>query len=257
VWRNKVAFYVEGSNLIIDACSEKCILKKFEKLRRKFKLEFAGASKTCTKGIRIDNSFIVQKEAESWDGNHHDFGVTVKREEVVKSNAVLSKIRYLNHCNLLKIKDICQCCVELEYIDGYILNTKKGSWIMGERAYEKDYLDICSPHQFINLTRKILDVIILLHQNGICHTDVMDHNIMIRKSDNVPVLIDLIGAMPHREELEKLDKRVFLEHVVADACNRLNISISDKIKMLIDNHGNYDLILLNDYLKELEDSLDG
>lgn len=250
-----MAFYVADNNLIIDACSENCILKKYENCQHKFRIEFAGASKSCSKGIKVDNSFIVQKEAESWDGEYHDFGITVNRDAVVKNNTVLEKIRYLNNDNLLKIKDICQCCAELEYIDGYILNTRKGSWILGEHAYEEDYLDICSPHQFIFLTKKILNAIMLLHQNGICHTDVMDHNIMIKKSNNVPVLIDLIGAMPYTEELEKLDKRVFLEHVVLGGCRRLNIPVMEKIKLLNKCNGNYDLNVLNEYLTELEISM--
>jgi Serine/threonine protein kinase len=249
-----MSFYVDGSNLVIRFCSNNCILKKYENRRNEIKLEFAGASKICTKGIKVDNSFIVQKEAESWNGNHHDFGITINRKDVVENNTVLKKIRYLKNDNLLKIKDICQCCVELQYIDGYILNARKGSWILGEHAYEEDYLDICSPHQFISLTRKILDTIILLHQNKICHTDVMDHNIMVNKSDDVPILIDLIGAMPYTEELEKLDNRVFLEHVVIDGCNRLSIPIPEKIELLKNSNGDYCLNILSEYLSELDES---
>lgn len=247
-----MSFYVYENNLMIKFCSDNCILKKYENRREHFKLEFAGASKTCTKGIKVDNSFIVQKEAESWDGNYHDFGITIDRKAVVTNNTVLEKMRYLNNDNLLNIKDICQCCVELEYIDGYILNTRKGSWLLGEHAYEEDYLDVCSPHQFISLARKILNTIMLLHQNEICHTDVMDHNIMVNKSDDVPVLIDLIGAMPYTKELEKLDNRVFLEHVVIDGCNRLNIPIPEKIVLLKNCNGDYCLNVLNECLLELD-----
>lgn len=250
-----MAFNVKNGVLDIDACSEKCILKKYWNRKSEFKSEFAGASKECTRGIKIDDSFIVQKSAESWDGAIHDFGVTVTRDNVVKNNTVLEKIRHINDDNLLKIKDICHCCVELEYIDGYILNTKKGSWILGEHAFEEDYLDICSSKQYIELVKKILGVVKLLHQNGICHTDVMDHNIMVRKSDDIPILIDLIGAMPYSEKLAELDKRVFLRHVLLDGCERLNIPIPDVLLKLQKNNGNYDFEELAGYLNELENSL--
>ncbi len=250
-----MSFYTDGKDIVIDACSEKCVLKKYEKQKKDFSIEFSGASKSCNIGIRIDGSFIVQKEAESWDGRIHDFGITINRESIVKENTVLKKIRYLNNDNLLKIKDVCECCVELEYIDGYILNTKKGNWLLGEHSYELDYLDICSWNQFINLARKVLKVLIELHKNGICHTDVMDHNIMIRKKDDVPILIDLIGAMPYSKELEELDKRVFLNHVVVDGCKRLGIPMTSNILGLKKYNGKYDLNILDAYLKELNDSL--
>lgn len=77
---------------------------------------------------------------------------------------------------------------------------------------------------------------------------------MVNKSDDVPILIDLIGAMPYTEELEKLDNRVFLEHVVIDGCNRLSIPIPEKIELLKNSNGDYCLNILSEYLSELDES---
>lgn len=247
-----MAFEIKDKKLNIEICSKECILKKYLIRKNEFQIKFAGASKECTSGLKIDNSFIVQKSAESWDGKIHDFGITVNRDEIVKNNIVLNKIRYIRNDNLLKIRDICSCSVELEYIDGYILNAKKGSWILGEHAYERDYLDVCSKRQFVILTKKILGVVKLLHRNSICHTDVMNHNIMIRKSDEVPILIDLIGAMPYSERLADLDKKVFLEYVVLDGCRRLGLYITDKVMMLQKKNGKYDFEELFECLDEME-----
>lgn len=247
-------FIVEDNKVIFHFCSDNhCILKKYDDRRDEITLEFAGASKSCTRGIKVDDSFIVQNEAESWDGNHHDFGITIDRRNVVKNHTVLKIVRSIQNDNLLMIRDYCQCCVELEYVDGYILNTRKGSWILGEHAYEEDYLDVCSPRQFIGLTQKILNTLKLLHQHGICHTDVMDHNIMVRKKDDVPILIDLIGMMPYSKELEELDNRVFLEHVVIDGLARLGIKVPNNIELLKKSNGDYCLDVLEGYLSDLED----
>lgn len=246
-----MGFRLSDNRLVIDFCNKECVLKKYKERCSVFETEFAGASKNCTFGIKIESSFIVEKSAESWDGHIHDFGITVDRTEVVKNNIVLDKIRKIDNKNLLKIKGICLCSVELEYIDGYILNTKKGSWLMGEHAFEQDYLDICGEKQLFALFKKILSALRVLHQNGICHTDMMDHNIMIEKQSDRPILIDLIGAMPYSEELAELDKRTFLSHVVLNSCKRKGYPICNDLLLLQEKNGAFEFDELTDVLDKI------
>lgn len=235
-----MSYKFDSNKIHISLCSDNCVLSKYETRYKEFKYEFAGASKNNTVGIKCGNSFIVEKSAESWDASIHDYGITVDRSNVVKNDIVLNKISNINHTNLLKIKSVCQCSAELEYIDGYILNTKKGEWIMGNHAYEEDYLDVCGNTELFNLFREILSALKVMHESGICHTDVMNHNIMVERKSDRPVLIDLIGAMPYTQELAALDKRNFLSHVVIDSCRRKGITISNELLELYKLNGNYE-----------------
>lgn len=52
---------MRNKNMVTEPCSDICILKKYGKRMKDFELGFSGASKKCTVGIKIDDSFIVEK----------------------------------------------------------------------------------------------------------------------------------------------------------------------------------------------------
>lgn len=246
-----MAFKINENKIVVCRCSEQCILNAAMSSLSKNDAEFSGASKNNNFGIRYNNSFFVERSAESWDGNVHDFGITIDRKDVVVRGEVLRKIQSINHPNILRIKNMCNCSVELEYIDGYILNSKKGEWILGPHAYEEDYTDVCSSIDMIELFEKIADAINVLHQNGVCHTDTTNHNIMVEKVSNKPVLIDLIGAMPYSDEFAILDKKIFLKDVVINMSLRKGIKLPLEIKRFSEKKGDYNLYGLQKLIKEM------
>lgn len=247
--------FSESNELILSKCSKKCILGSIEGNKPK-EICFAGFSKGHNKGLRYDDQFYLERLAINWDGNCHDFHTSINRDEVVKEGIVLDKIRGVKHPNLLKIINICECSIVVEYIEGMLLNTKKEKWYIGPHSNTLDYVDICNKFQLINLFRKIGEVLLLLHQNGICHTDVAAHNVMVCKKTHEPILIDLIGAMPYTEELRILDEYVYLNHLVVPMSARKNIHIPrDRFEKMIPHHNSIKK-LIHYFEKALEQDID-
>jgi tRNA A-37 threonylcarbamoyl transferase component Bud32 len=239
-----MTFYVKESNglssLVINKCSNECVLEAIKK-ESPDEICFAGTSKGHNRGLRYSNRFYLERLAANWEGSNHDFKITVIRDAVVKEGRVLNKISNIKHPNLLKILSICECSVVVEYINGYLLNTKKEKWYVGPFSYKTDYVDICTKEQLINIFKKIGEVLLLLHENGLCHTDPIDHNVMISQETGEPVLIDLIGVMPYSEEFVVLDNLVYLNHLVIPLSVRKGIDLPEEIYRLTDNR-DYSLI---------------
>ncbi|WP_211082638.1 hypothetical protein [Paenibacillus xylanexedens] len=208
-------------------CSPRCVMHQIKGIPDD--ISFAGASKKHNLGVRFKNKFYLERLAQNWDANIHDFGVTVVREKVVETGIVLNKLKQISHPNLLKIIDMCLCTVVIEYVDGIHLSTKKGEWILGPFSNTIDYVDLCNEEDLFSVIRKLGQVLLVLHENGICHTDPTDHNVMISNLSGEPILIDLIGAMPYTKELELLDNVVFLNHLVIPLAARKGIQLPDSI----------------------------
>ncbi|MCM3039006.1 hypothetical protein M3201_04745 [Paenibacillus motobuensis] len=208
-------------------CASDCVLKNIND--QPDEICFAGFSKRHNKGLRFKDVLYLERLAQSWDAEVHDFGITVNRDNVVKRGEILKGIQQLNDPNLLKIIDICSCTVVVEYIDGNLLNAKKEKWLLGPLSYTTDYIDLCDKKELVSVFRKIGNLILKLHKNGICHTDPTDHNVMVSSFSGEPILIDIIGAMPFEEEFQKLDNIVFLNHLVIPSAHRKGIQLPETI----------------------------
>ena len=225
-----MSFYNDIQNVIqIKQCSKQCICNKIIGHEDVCEVEFAGFSKKHNYGIKYNNSFFVERFAQSWDGKSHLFGFTVLREDIIKSGEVLKKLKELEHPNLLRIKSFCDCSVEMEYINGELANAKKDTWLLGPRAGERDFASYCSKGMLMKLLLSVGQLILFLHEHGICHTDPTDHNILVDKNRRV-VLIDLLSAMPYTVSLCSLDNFVFLRYCVISLAVRMQIKIPDTIK---------------------------
>jgi tRNA A-37 threonylcarbamoyl transferase component Bud32 len=218
----------ESNKLLINKCSSNCVLCDIEGIEPN-EVCFAGFSKGHNKGLRYGNHFYLERLAKSWDGNNHDFHVSVIREQVVRSGKILQKLANIKHPNLLRIITMCDCSIVVEFINGKLLNTKKEQWYIGPHSYKTDYTDTCSKAQLINVFKKIGKLLLVLHKNGICHTDTTDHNIMICENTDEPILIDLIGAMPYTNKLKMLDEYIYLNHLVIPMAARKGIEIPKQI----------------------------
>lgn len=233
-------FNVGKQRIDIELCSHTCVCRTMVGHEDECEIQFAGFSKGHNKGVHWKQYFFMEKMAESWDGNVHDYQVTINRAEIVKNNIVLSKLAKLKHPNLMRVIDYCNCSVCVEYLPGLLLNSHKEKWLLGSRAGEKDYGEICSYDELKKVFLQVGDALQYLHENKICHTDPIDHNVLIMANGNAK-LIDLLGSMPLEPRLLRLDNYVFLNRLVLPMLERIGEEIPRYIKDRVKLNGNYEL----------------
>lgn len=233
-------FDIKTNSVRLTPCSESCVCKELLGHMNECEVQFAGFSKDHNKGVMYNKKFYMERLAESWNGNIHDYGVTIKRDQVVKTGMILEKLLHINHPNIMPILSYCDCTVVAEYIPGVLLNAKKETWLLGPRAGEKDYADTCSIENMLRVFLQVGDGLAYLHQHQICHTDPIDHNIIVT-NDGTAKLIDLICAMPLNEDLLTLDRYIFLNRLVVPMSNRLGLHLTEDIKRKATFHGTFDL----------------
>lgn len=115
----------------------------------------------------------------------------------LESGELLDKLKTIRHPNLMTVYDYDDDFVYVEYIDGLVLSNRS---------------PFCPPHHTecyidhvyeVDLT-PIEDAILHLHANGIAHSDVTSHNIMVTR-DGTLKLIDLTCCLPPRKDFLKRD----------------------------------------------------
>ena len=115
----------------------------------------------------------------------------------LESGELLDKLKTIRHPNLMTVYDYDDDFVYVEYIDGLVLSNRS---------------PFCPPHHTecyidhvyeVDLT-PIKDAILHLHANGIAHSDVTSHNIMVTR-DGTLKLIDLTCCLPPRKDFLKRD----------------------------------------------------
>lgn len=247
-----MGYYDQYSQKIsIYPCSDECICNELIGHENECELQFAGFSKCHNKGIHFKNKFYTERLAESWDGNVHDYHITIRREEVVKKGDLLKKLTQIRHSNLMSVISFCNCTISMEYLPGLLLNSKKEAWLIGTRVGEKDYADNCNYDEMLNVFIQVGDALQFLHNNGICHTDPIDHNIIVL-ADGTAKLIDLIGVMEKQEEFLKLDKYVFLNCLILPMLKRMNRCLTKEMNKKVLCKGDYDLSELLYDIKKLK-----
>ncbi|MED0823855.1 RIO1 family regulatory kinase/ATPase [Bacillus pacificus] len=213
----------------MEYCSSTCLHKYFpeENCNKVIKL---GSSKNKNIGYVHDNSLIIEREAKDWT-EEHLYGVAINRDKLRRDNWLLDQISLINHKNIMRIYSYCNCSVEVEYIDGWIFNSHKPSYILFDKAYQLDYLDICSKRELLNSIKTIIKSLCLIHSFNLIHTDLTDFNVMVRRSTKDPVIIDLLGMIPNNHGVfnERMDIWVFVHHFLVPTLTRLHICKSKEI----------------------------
>lgn len=132
------------------------------------------------------------------------FKRTQKQEHLEKGD-LLDILMCLNHPNLMRVFGYDDEWVEVEFIEGVILNNRTD---FSPDHHNKCYLDFAKR---IDL-RPIKSAIEYLHSNGIGHSDVVSHNIMVC-TDGTLKLIDLICCLPNEGRIQKRDRQMYKELV--------------------------------------------
>jgi serine/threonine protein kinase len=115
----------------------------------------------------------------------------------LESGYLLERLTHLRHPNLMKVYEFDDEYVYVEYIEGLVLSNKHPN---------------CPPHHtdcYIDHVRTVdlspvRAAVEYLHANGVCHSDVNSHNILVTQ-DGVLKLIDMICCLPKRKAFVERD----------------------------------------------------
>lgn len=121
----------------------------------------------------------------------------------LRSGEVLDTLKTVRHPNLMSVYDYDDEYVYVEYIDGLVLSNRRPHC---PAHHVRSYLDIA---RNVDLTG-IRDAIAHLHANGVCHTDVTSHNILVTR-DGTLKLIDLVCCLPRKRAYARRDHQMFAE----------------------------------------------
>jgi serine/threonine protein kinase len=124
------------------------------------------------------------------------FKRSVKRTHL-ESGYLLNRLIQLRHPNLMKVYEYDDDFVYVEYIEGLVLSNKHPNC----PAHHSDcYVDHV---QTVDLS-PIRAALEYLHANGVCHSDVNSHNVLVAQ-DGTLKLIDIICCLPKRQPLVERD----------------------------------------------------
>jgi serine/threonine protein kinase len=187
---NNIAFFksLDGKTYSDNSLREVDISSVRPNQRRKTFIDEAG-------------QLLFPKVANDWTETHA-YGISIARQDVLKSGIILKKLIENPHPNILRIFDYDDNFVWMEYIQGKLLSNRSK---FAPKIWKKSkcYLD---ERRNINFSH-IEDAVRFLHSNGIAHTDITSFNIMVDENHNLK-LIDLLSAMPLTDELRDLDYRL-------------------------------------------------
>ena len=115
----------------------------------------------------------------------------------LQSGDLLHRLTELRHPNLMKVYEFDDEYVYVEYIDGLVLSNKHPNC-------PEQHADCYIEHvESVDLA-PIRSALEYLHGNGVCHSDVNSHNVLVT-SDGILKLIDVICCLPKRKELVERD----------------------------------------------------
>ncbi|WP_180956202.1 MULTISPECIES: RIO1 family regulatory kinase/ATPase [unclassified Planococcus (in: firmicutes)] len=219
-----------------------CLYKKFPKFEHDQIIKL-GENKKRNLGYTYGNSLIIERDARDWDAQHA-YGIPVNRRELKENDYLLNKLSKIRHKNIMKIYSFCECAVEVEYIDGWIFNSHKPSYILFERAYQKDFLSLCTEEELYRSLKKIFEALCTLHSHKILHTDLTDFNVLVKKSTFEPVVIDLLGAIRIGQQTFNIkeDVQVFVHHFLIPTLTRLNILRASEISKMFKDYSYNEVI---------------
>jgi serine/threonine protein kinase len=115
----------------------------------------------------------------------------------LESGDLLSRLRELRHPNLMKVYDYDVDYVYVEYIEGLVLSNKHPNCPAQHSDCYIENVDSVD----LSPIRAALEY---LHANGVCHSDVNSHNILVTP-DGTLKLIDIICCLPKRKSLVERD----------------------------------------------------
>lgn len=125
------------------------------------------------------------------------------KDAYLRSGEVLDTLKTVRHPNLMSVYDYDDEYVYVEYVDGLVLSNRGHNC---PAHHTRSYLDVAAG---IDLS-PIRDALAHLHANGVCHTDVTSHNVMVTR-DGILKLIDLTCCLPRRRTYVRRDNRMFAE----------------------------------------------
>jgi serine/threonine protein kinase len=115
----------------------------------------------------------------------------------LESGYLLGKLTQIRHPNLMKVYEYDDEYVYVEYIEGLVLSNKHPN---------------CPPHHTdcyidhvttVDLS-PIRAAVECLHANGVCHSDVNSHNVLVTQ-DGTLKLVDMICSLPRRKPFVERD----------------------------------------------------
>ncbi|WP_028595314.1 protein kinase [Paenibacillus assamensis] len=191
---------LKATDLAIDVCGSDCLLHSI-KVEDDTIYPISVNNEKIIVGLLASNNIILPLKANNWSG-HHLYGYPVIRD-LESRYQIMNKLVGTEHKNIVPIKAVCKCCVEIQFLDGVQLDDNIWSFNHQVRKY-----DIKSFNEFLNTMLQLAQGLDFLHKQGIAHTDPVPTNV-IMIADGTPVWIDLNDCIHLDEFSLSLDLAVF------------------------------------------------